>query len=498
MSNLAKRIGALSPEQRLLLERRLRQKHAGQLDTHFIPRRNELEHCSLSLDQERLWFIDQLEPGSTAYNLCTSFHLSGRLRVAALQQSFDAMVERHETLRTTFPAVAGLPRQVIAPPSKMLVEQINLTQMSEAEREANLQRLIVSKGQELFDLTRGPLFRASLLQLGETEHVLVITMHHIITDKLAHDLLWRELTILYDAFGKGRPSPLAELPIQYADYAVWQRRHLQGGVMQAKLDYWKKQLAGAPFVLELPTDRSRPALQTYRGKRQFRVQPVSRWERLKQLGRQENVTLFMTLLAVFYTWLYRYTGEEDVLVGTPFANREMPETEGLIGFLLNMLVLRVDLSGNPSFRQLLGRVRQVALAAYANNDLPLVKLIQELHPARDLSRNPLFQVAFVFVDNHNSIVRQTDLMMSKIEVDGETSIFDLTLGVRDKEKDPTILFEYSTDLFDDATIARMMSHFETLLEGILSDPDQRLAGLPLLSQPETTALLEGWNETTRP
>lgn len=497
MSNLAERLHALSPEQRLLLEKQFQKKHPGLLDSHLIFRRRERDDCPLSLEQERLWFIDQLEPGSSAYNLCTSFHLSGRLRVSALEQSFDEIIRRHETLRTTFPAVAGLPRQVIAPASKMSMEQLNLTQMSEAEREAGLQRLIVSKGQEPFDLAAGPLFRASLLRLGETEHVLVMTMHHIITDKLAHDLLWRELTILYDAFSKSQPSPLAELPIQYADYALWQRQRLREESMQAKLRYWKEQLEGASFVLELPTDYSRPAVQTYRGKRQFRVQPVSRWERLKLLGRQENVTLFMTLLAAFYAWLYRYTGEEDVLVGTPFANREMPETEGLIGFLLNMLVLRVDLSGNPTFRQLLRRVREVALEAYAHNDLPLVRLIQELRPERDLSRNPLFQVAFVFVDNHNPVVRQADLMMSKIEVDGESSIFDLMLGIRDKEKDPTILFEYSTDLFDDATIARMMSHFETLLEGILSDPNQRLAELPLLSRQETTRLLDEWNDTTR-
>lgn len=497
MSNLADRLGALSPGQRLLLEKQFQKEKSGLLKSHRIPRRTELEDCFLSLDQERLWFIDQLEPGSAAYNLCTSFHLAGRLHVSALERSFDELIERHETLRTTFPAVAGLPRQVIAPVLKMSMERVDLKQLSEAEREENLQSLIVVQGQQPFDLAAGPLLRAALFELSETEHVLVMTMHHIITDKLAHDLLWRELTILYDAFSKGQPSPLAELPIQYADYALWQRQRMQEGPMQAKLAYWKKQLAGASFVFELPADHSRPAVQTYRGKRQFRVQPISRWEGLKALSRRENVTLFMTLLAAFQAWLYRYTEEEDILVGTPFANREMPETEGLIGFLLNMLVLRVDLSGDPSFRQLLRRVRAVALDAYANNDLPLVKLIQELQPERDLSRNPLFQVAFVFVDNHNSVVEQTDLMMTKIEVDGGSSIFDLMLGIRDKEKDSTILFEYSTDLWDEPTIARMLDHFETLLDGILSDPEQRLSELPLLAPAEKIQVLEEWNNTSR-
>jgi amino acid adenylation domain-containing protein len=498
MSDLAERISALSPEKRLLLDKRLREKSSKPSRVKGIPRRGGHDGAPLSFDQERLWFIDQLEPGSAANNLCTSFHLAGRLDADALQRSFDEVVRRHESLRTTFDAADGTPRQRIAPAAGMRLERVDLGRMSEADRREKLQPFIVSKGQEPFDLAAGPLFRASVLRLAETEHVLVITMHHIITDKLAHDLLWKELATLYDAYTNGRASPLAELPIQYADYALWQREWLRGEVMQSRLAYWKGRLKGAPFVLDLPADRARPALPTYRGKRQYAVQPVPLWNRLKTLSRQENVTFFMTLLAAFYVLLKRYTGEEDLLVGTPFANREMPETEGLIGFLLNMLVLRVDLSGDPTFLELLGRVREAALGAYAHNDLPLGRLIQELQPERDLSRNPLFQVAFVFVEHQDTAIRQPDLMMTKIEADNGTSNFDLMLGIRDKEKDPTLIFEYSTDLFDDATVARMRRNYETLLEGIASDPGQRLSQLPFLHAEEESQMLVGWNDTARP
>jgi amino acid adenylation domain-containing protein len=496
MSNLAERISALTPQQQVLLEQQLQKKKSQREIAHIIPRRTEQDCCLLSLDQERLWFLDQLEPGSTAYNLCTAFHLSGTLDTLALEQSFDEIVNRHEALRTTFKAVDGSPRQFIARESKMCLEVIDFGQMPVAVREEKLQQLIVAKGQEPFNLATGPLFRASLLRLGETEHILVITMHHIITDKLAHDLLWRELTISYDAHLKGEASPLPELPIQYADYALWQRQWMQGEVMQSRLAYWKQQLAGAPAMLELPSDFTRPAVPTYQGRRQYRTQPPELWRELKSLSRRENVTLFMTMLAAFYVLLYRHTGEEDVLVGTPFANREMLETQGLIGFLLNMLVLRVDLSGNPSFRELLRRVRGVAVGAYANNDLPFSRLMQELRPERDLSRNPLFQVAFVFVDQQDSVIRQPDLTMSKIEVESGSSNFDLMLGIRDTESDPTIIFEYSTDLFAESTIARMLLHFETLLAGIVNDPDARLSDLPLLTAAEKFQLLEEWNDTS--
>lgn len=498
MSKLAERIRSLTPAQRLLLKKQLeQQKNASLAKAHIIPAREQPDVCAVSLDQERLWFIDQLEPNSSAYNICSAFRLNGKLRLPILLRSFNEVIKRHESLRTTFVAIDGVPHQIIAPPSEMSLERIDISGNPEAHSEAGLRRLIVRNGQEPFDLTAGPLFRATLFELGAAEYVLVINLHHIVTDKLSHDLLWQELITLYEAFNAGQPSPLAELPVQYADYALWQRQWLQGEVMEARLAYWKKHLAGAPFVLEVPGDHPRPPVQTYRGRRQYRVQSLALWAKLKALALEENVTLFMTLLAAFYVWLHRYTGRRDLLVGTPFSNRELLETEGLIGFMLNMLVLRADLSGDPSFRELLGRVREASLGAYAN-DVPFARLIQELKPERDLSRNALYQVTFLFVNNHDLGARQMDMTISNFDVDLGSSNVDLMLGIRDQEKNPTIIFEYCTDLFDDDTIARMMTHFEVLLEGIVANPAARLSELPLLTDAEKTRLLTEFNDTASP
>src|SRR6185369_3143840 len=289
--------------------------------------------------------------------------------------------------------------------------QVDLSHIPEQER---LQQLIGLKGHAPFNLATGPLFRPSLLHLTDTEKVLVVSWHHIITDKFSHDVLWGELAVLYEAYVEGKPSPLPELPIQYADYAHWQRQWLQGEIMQTRLSYWKEKLAGAPFILEVPADHPRPAIQSYRGKRQFGAPSVTLWAQLKALGRREKTTPFMTFLAAFYVWLHRYTGQTDLLVGTPYSNREMPETEGLIGFLLSMMVLRVDLSGNPSFLELLGRVRESSLGALANY-LPFAKLVQELKPERDLSRNPIFQVMFLIHNTQDSDLWQSDLAVSGVQ-----------------------------------------------------------------------------------
>lgn len=493
MSNLADRISNLTPGQLLLWKKQL-EKKSNRLKSHTVPLRDKTVFCPLSLDQEQLWFIDQLEPNSSAYNLCAAFRLTGIPHPGALEESLIEIVRRHETLRTTFAEVNGVPHQVIAPSSKITLEQVDLSQIPEAEREKRLQKLINSKGRTPFNLATGPLFRPSLLHLTQTEQVLVITWHHIITDKFSHDVLWGELAVLYDAYVEGKASPLPELPIQYADYAQWQRQWLQGEIMQTRLSYWKKKLAGAPFILELPVDHPRPAVQTYRGKRQYSSPSDTLWAQLKALGRREKASPFMTFLAAFYVWLYRYTGQTDLLVGTPFSNREMAETKGLIGFLLSTLVLRVDLSGNPSFRELLGRVRESSLGAFANN-LPFAKLIQELKPERDLSRNPLFQVAFLIINSLDFDVRHADLTVRRVQFESGNSNVDLMLGIRDDEKAPTIIFEYCTDLFEDSTIARMMSNFEMLLEGIVSDPEKRLTDLPFLTAGETTQLLQWHNNT---
>ena len=497
MNNLAERISALSPEQRALLEKQIQAKRLKSLAAlQTITPRRRGDSCPLSLEQEHLWFLSQLEPDSFAYNLGHSHRLVGSLNAAALEQCFNEVIRRHEALRTTFVSTDGQPRQVIAPSLKLAIPVTDLTSIGETERLAYLQNLITRYSQTPFDLSTGPMIRAALFKLSDTEHRLFMSLHHIVTDRWSFALLWRELMILYDAFAKGLPSPLPELPIQFPDFALWQREWLEGGVLEKQLSYWKKQLAGASFVLDLPTDRPRPANQTFIGKRQYRVQNKELWSRLKALCHEEGTTLFMILLAAYYVLLYRYTGQRDICIGTPYANRNRVETEGLIGYLLNMIVLRMQMSGELTFRELLRRVREMSMEAYANNELPFTKLIEELQPERDLSRNPLFQVTFVFVDFPEPVVNLPNLKLEQVDMDMGSSIVDLMLGVRD-QNEPILIFEYNIDLFDHATITRMMIHYETLLESIVTDPLQRISTLSIIPNEERLKLLGEWNETSR-
>ena len=497
MNNLAERISALSPEQRALLEKQIQAKRLKSLAAlqTITPRRQD-DSCPLSLEQEHLWFLSQLEPNSFAYNLGHSHRLVGSLNPAALEQCFNEVIRRHEALRTRFVSTDGRPRQVIAPSLKLALPATDLTNIAETERDAHLQGLITKYSQTPFDLSTGPMIRAALFKLSDSEHRLFMSLHHIVTDRWSFALLWRELMFLYDAFSKGLPSPLPELPIQFPDFALWQREWLEGGVLEKQLSYWKKQLADASFVLDLPTDRPRPANQTFIGKRQYRVQNKELWSKLKALCHQENTTLFMMLLAAYYVLLYRYTGQRDICIGTPYANRNRVETEGIIGYLLNMIVLRMEMSGDPTFRELLRRVREMSMEAYANNELPFTKLIEELQPERDLSRNPIFQVTFVFVDFPEPVVNLPDLKLKQVDLDMGSSITDLMLGIRD-QSEPMLIFEYNVDLFDHATITRMMIHYETLLESIVNDPLQRLSALSIIPNEERIKLLEEWNETSR-
>ena len=352
------------------------------------------ERIPLSFAQQRLWFLDQYEPNSSVYNIPSALRLKGSLDIAALEQSLNEIVRRHESLRTTFAAVDGEPLQLIAPALRMSVPITDLTHHSASDREHEAQRLATEQAREPFDLSQGPLLRVLLLCLGQDDHVLVLSMHHIVSDGWSRGVFYHELSMLYQAYTQGNPSPLSELPIQYADFAVWQRQWLQGEVLEDQLSYWKKQLAGAPALLQLPTDRPRPAVQSYRGAVQSIELSQELTQGLQALSARQGVTLFMTLLAVFQTLLYRYTGQNDIVVGSPIANRNRAEIEGLIGFFVNTLVLRTDLSGNPTFKELLTRVRETALGAYTHQDLPFEKLVEELHPQRSLSRSPLVQVLF--------------------------------------------------------------------------------------------------------
>jgi amino acid adenylation domain-containing protein len=447
---------------------------------------------ALSFAQQRLWFIEQLELSHCAYNLLRALRLDGPLHVPALAQALQEIIRRHEVLRTTFTNIDGQPLQVISPTANLSLSVVDLQELPEREREARVRMLVCEEAQQPFDLAQGPLVRTVLLRLAAEEHVLLLTMHHIASDGWSQAIFWQELQALYQAFSAGNPSPLAELPIQYADFAVWQRQWLQGEVLEAQLAYWKQQLAGIP-TLQLPTDHPRPAVQSFRGARQPVVFSSTLTQELKVLSRRQGVTLFMTLLAAFQTLLHRYTAQDDIAIGSPTAGRTRTEVEGVIGFFVNTLVLRTDLSGDPSFLQLLERVREVTLGAFSHQDLPFEKLVEELQPERDLSHNPLFQVQFVLQNTPRQAPELAGLTLTLIEVDSGTAKFDLTLELTEASEGLRGWFEYSTDLFDATTIGRMAGHLQTLLEGIVADPEQRLSALRLLTADERRQLLAEWN-----
>jgi amino acid adenylation domain-containing protein len=446
----------------------------------------------LSFAQQRLWFLDQLEPQSALYNIPAALRLTGSLNVAALEQTISEVVRRHEVLRTTFAEVDGEPVQIIRESAPVNLTVVKLEEMGEGEREEEVRRLSLEETEKPFDLCSGPLLRVSLLKLTDDEHVLLFTVHHIASDGWSMGVLVREVAALYAAYVNGERSPLAELPVQYADFAMWQQQWLQGEALEQQLSYWREQLQDASPVLELPTDKVRPALQSNRGGHEPFVLGVELSERLKALSRSEGATLFMTLLAAFQALLSRYSGQQEIVVGTPIANRNRQETEDLVGFFINTLVLRGDMTDDPSFRQFLARVREVCLGAYMHQDVPFERLVEELQPERDLSRTPLFQAFFVLQNLPSRTLDLPGLSLSPVEMDIRKVLFDLTLDMREDGSNIVGIFEYSTDLFEAATIRRMISHFTTLLEGVVSNPEQKLSKLPLLTEDERRTLCE-WN-----
>ena len=448
----------------------------------------------LSFSQQRMWLLDQLEPDTPTYNISHALRLSGTLDTEALRRSLKEIVSRHEALRTTFAAVDGEPVQTISPAMDTKLPVEDLGRLPQAERDAEAKRLALEEKRRPFDLERGPLFRARLLRLVEEEHVLLVSMHHIVSDGWSMGVFWRELGALYGAFSRGGPSPLPELPIQYADYALWQRRWLSGEALDEQLGYWKEQLAGLT-VLELPTDHPRPAVQTHRGARRSLALSESLTQALKDLSRQEGTTLFMVFLGALQVLLSRYSGQEDIAIGTPIAGRTRAETEELIGFFVNTLVMRTDLSGDPSFREALSRVREVALGAYDHQDLPFEKLVEELQPERDLSRVPLSQVFFALQNMPQEALELPDLALEQQKVESGTVKFDLSFFLSEVEQGLRGRLVYNADLFDDDTIERMLGHLQTLLKGIVEDPDRHLSELPLLGEAERLQLLFEWNDT---
>jgi amino acid adenylation domain-containing protein/non-ribosomal peptide synthase protein (TIGR01720 family) len=449
----------------------------------------------LSFAQQRLWFLDQLEPGSAFYNVPLTLKLTGELSVSALDLSLNEVIRRHEILRTSFVAVAGRPSQVIAPERALRLTLEELSQPTAASRWAAARWRIKEEAQHPFDLAQGPLMRCGLLRLGRREHLLLLTMHHIITDGWSLGILFREVAAHYTAFSRQATPRLAEPPVQYADFAVWQRERFGGEALEAQLAYWKEQLAGAPLSLPLPTDRPRPPVQSYRGATRSLALGESLTARLRACSQGEGVTLFMLLLAAFQALLYRYTGQEDFIVGTPIANRNRSELEGMLGLFANTLALRADLSGGPTFRTLLQRVRETTLGAFAHQDLPFENLVEELHPARDLSRTPLFQVMFAMQHAPLQGVEFPGLESCLLEPEGTVAKFDLTLSVDEAEGELKVSLEYNTDLFNEQTVVRMLGHLETLLRHAAGAPDQSLSRLPLLTAAERRRLLREWNDT---
>ena len=487
--------GGLSAEELELLAMLLDEAGIEAGEAERIPRRAPDARIPLTFAQRRLWFLDQLEPGNRIYNEVMSLRLAGDLDVAALEGALNAVVERHEALRTRFVEQDGEPVQLVLPEARVAADVRDLSGLPEEERMAEVRRLADAAAHEPFDLSRAPLIRLLVLRLGPDDHALVMPTHHIVSDGWSQGVFSRELGTLYEAFRAGRPSPLPPLAIQYGDFAVWQDEHLSGGALERQAAYWKERLRGAPTLLELPTDRPRPAEQTYRGSGYpFRV-PADVSAGVQALAQREGATLFMVLLAAFGALLARYTGEDDVVVGSPIAARTRPELEELIGLFANTLPIRVDVSGDPTFLELLGRVREAVFEDYANQDLPFERLVEELRIERSLAYNPLYQVMLVLQNTPRGDSGLSGLVMRQLETTHDTAKLDLSAWMTETEHGLFGVWEYSTEIFERDTIARLTAHWNTLLRALVENPGRRVSELQLIAPEERTRVLRTWNES---
>ena len=461
-----------------------------------VLRRTDRDFVPLSLTQEQMWFIDQLSPDSAAYNMPHAFRLEGALNLSALEHSLNEIVRRHESLRTTFASIDGTPVQVVAPELTIKLNVIDVSARDDDEREKTTTLLVSEEARRPFNLATGPLLRCSLLKSMDAQQVLLFVMHHIVSDGWSWVLFLKELSVLYEAFCKSEPSPLQPLPVQYPDFAQWQHDRLQKGELEQRLSYWSNRLDRAPGLLELPLDHPRPAVQTFRGAAYSEVLPQDLKKKLEALSRSEGVTLFMTLCAAFNALLFRWTGQEDIVVGSTISGRNRAEFESVIGLFINTLLLRTDLSGNPTFRQLLHRVRESALGAYANQEVPFDKLMERLRSKRSLSHGTLFQVLFIL---HQGTSEQelalSGMTVSTVPVENGTVKFALSVHLVDRPDGLSCNFTYQTDLFELTTIQRMVAQFKTLLGSASAAPDASLHDLPIMSDAEIRALLVEYNET---
>ncbi|HEX7332363.1 MAG TPA: amino acid adenylation domain-containing protein, partial [Pyrinomonadaceae bacterium] len=495
MSTLSSQVANLSPEQLAKLAYELKARKGSKQQE--IPKRVPGEPGPLSFAQQRLWFIAQLDPNNPAYNCMEALRMTGKLNIPLLAQVLNEVVRRHEVLRTTFELVNDEPMQIVSAESRLNLRVIDLQGLPASEQERLVTKLSPAQRLRPFDLSRGPLLRVVILRISEHDHAIVLTTHHIISDAWSLGILTREITDLYSAFAEGRPSPLAELPFQYADFALWQRQWLMGPVLEQHLDYWRRHLESAPHVLALPADRQRPEVFTGRGSHESLMLSSEFSHQLKALGRRKGVTLFMTMLAAFEVLLSRYSGQTDFLVGADVANRNHDLTESLIGFFVNQVALRADLDGNPTFSELLERVKEVTLNGYAHQDAPFEKVVDILHPERNLSHAPLFQVKLVL-----QYVFTENLELPELTVGGgieEISLSKLDLTLLIFDGDPIrVDIQYSTDLFQSSTIRRMLTQFEQLLASAVSNPEQHISQLELLSSAERQQLLADHSDTQTP
>ncbi|HTC92174.1 MAG TPA: condensation domain-containing protein, partial [Terriglobales bacterium] len=459
-----------------------------------ISRRGLRSEAPLSFAQQRLWFLDQMTPGLAAYNVVNVGRFRGLLDVNALQKALSEIYARHESLRTTFKNVEGSPVQVISEQTQLSFLVEDLSVLSADERESAALRIVCQASQEPFDLERGPLFRVRLLRLGPENHILSVVTHHIVSDGWSLGIFLHELAPLYEAYSEGKPSPLPELPIQFADYAQWQREYLQGPILEKQLSYWREHLGKDLPTLELLTDHPRPSIQTFNGSfTRFHIaEDLTR--QIREFCQREKITTYILFMAVYNILLSRYTGQHDILVGSPIAGRNRPETEKLIGLFINTLVLRTRLEGYPSFREVLRRVREASLASYDHQDVPFEKIVEELQPSRDLSRSPVFQ-AMLILQAPAAPAGFKGIEVTPVDLELTTTKFDLTLFLCEFSEVIEGFVEYNTDLFEGRTMERMLEHFQNLLKAGLQDPEQAIATLPLLSAEERRQVVEEWNRT---
>ncbi len=505
MSNnqLSARLASLSPEQREALRKKLQQQKKSRKGSKtrqsIAPlNRNQQDRFPLSFAQQRLWFLDQLESGNGSYNIAAAVQLTGELDVEALRLALETIVQRHESLRTTFTQEGELPYQSAHPPGCWVLPMEDLSTLTDENRERILQQRINAEARTPFNLSTGPLLRTSLLRCTHNQCILIVVMHHIIADGWSTGILIRELSALYAAFKQGKPSPLPDLKAQYIDYSVWQRDFLQGDHLKKQLDYWRQQLDKVA-ILKLPTDFSRPPVQTYKGSHFTRRIEGQLLERLSRLSQSNGVTMYMAMLAAFQILLSRYTSQTDICVGSPIANRTRSEIEPLIGFFVNSLALRTDLSGDPSFSAVIKQVEQTTLDAYSNQDVPFEQLVDDLVEVRDASHNPLFQVFFSLADGRmERNLTLEGLETALINPNIESAKFDLSLNCTEFTDHLDCEFEYNTDLYELATIKRLSTHFLNLLECIVNNPELPLSQLELMDASERRQILRDWNETSAP